>query len=414
MNIYTSNCRKILFIFFISCSTISFAQNDTSFIKRIPADTLQQKLNMDAVYNRPFLTIAKLPVAIGGYLEANTQYAATDGVADGFSFQMRRMTLFFSSTIAKRIKFFTELEMEDGTKKINLEFCALDFEFHPLLNLRGGIIMNPIGGFNQNHDGPRWDFIDRPISATSIIPSTLSNVGMGIHGKYFSRQWVLGYEFYLTNGFDDKVIDNEEGRTSLSAGKSNPDKFEESNSGLPMYSGKIAVRNRNVGEIGVSFLSGVYNKWKEDGLVIDHKRNASVFAVDFNTSLFNNKVNISGEYAQVLVDVPSTFTQQYGEKQWGAFTDIIYTVLHRKILGWENAKLNVGVRGEYADYNVGKFKETNTNIGDDIYAIVPTIAFRPTGTTVLRLNFRYESVHDLLDNDPIRTNVIQFGFSSYF
>lgn len=414
MNIYTSNCRKILFIFFISCSTISFAQNDTSFIKRIPADTLQQKLNMDAVYNRPFLTIAKLPVAIGGYLEANTHYAATDGVADGFSFQMRRMTLFFSSTIAKRIKFFSELEMEDGTKEINLEFCALDFEFHPLLNLRGGIIMNPIGGFNQNHDGPRWDFIDRPISATRIIPSTLSNVGMGIHGKYFSRQWVFGYEFYLTNGFDDRVIDNEEGRTSLSAGKSNPDKFEESNSGLPMYSGKIAVRNRNVGEIGVSFLSGVYNKWKEDGLVIDNKRNASVFAVDFNTSLFNNKVNISGEYAQVLVDVPSTFTQQYGEKQWGVFTDIIYTVLHRKIFGWENAKLNVGIRGEYADYNVGKFKETNTNIGDDIYAIVPTIALRPTGTTVLRLNFRYESTHDLLDNDPIRTNVIQFGFSSYF
>lgn len=414
MKIYTSIYLKVLLFFFITCSTISFAQNDTTFIKRIPTDTLQQKLNMDAVYNRPFLTIAKLPVAIGGYLEANTQYAATDGVADGFSFQMRRMTLFFSSTIAKRIKFFTELEMEDGTKEINLEFCALDFEFHPLLNLRGGIIMNPIGGFNQNHDGPRWDFIDRPISATTIIPSTLSNVGMGIHGKYFSRLWVIGYEFYLTNGFDDRVIDNEEGRTSLSAGKSNPDKFEESNSGLPMYSGKIAVRNRNVGEIGVSFLSGVYNKWKEDGLVIDNKRNASVFAVDFNTSLFNNKVNISGEYAQVLVDVPTTFTQQYGEKQWGAFTDIIYTVLHRKILGWENAKLNVGVRGEYADYNVGEFKETNTNIGDDIYAIVPTIALRPTGTTVLRLNFRYESAHDLLDNDPSRTNVIQFGFSSYF
>lgn len=414
MRIYTSICRKIFFIFFLSCSTISFAQNDSTLIKRIPTDTLQQKLNMDAVYNRPFLTIAKLPVAIGGYLEANTQYAATDGVADGFSFQMRRMTLFFSSTIAKRIKFFSELELEDGTKEINLEFCALDFEFHPLLNLRGGIIMNPIGGFNQNHDGPRWDFIDRPISATRIIPSTLSNVGMGIHGKYFTSQWVFGYEFYLTNGFDDNVIDNEEGRTSLSAGKSNPEKFEESNSGLPMYSGKIAVRNRKVGEVGLSFLSGVYNKWKEDGLIIDEKRNATVFAVDFNTSLFKNRLNITGEYAQVLVDVPATFTQQYGEKQWGAFADLMYTVLHRKILGWENAKLNVGVRGEYADYNVGKFKETNTNIGDDIYAIVPTIAFRPTGTTVLRFNFRYESTHDLLDNDPIRTNVIQFGFSSYF
>ncbi len=88
---------------------------------------------------------------------------------------MRRMTLFFSSTIGKKIKFLSELELEDGTKEINLEYAAMDIEFHPLVNLRGGIIMNPIGGFNQNHDGPRWDFIDRPISATTIIPSTLSN-----------------------------------------------------------------------------------------------------------------------------------------------------------------------------------------------------------------------------------------------
>ena len=414
MKISISIYRNLFILFFSIHAFFASAQSDTSIIKRIPADTIRQKLSMDAVYNRPFLTIAKLPVALGGYLEANTQYASTDGVDDGFSFQMRRMTLFFSSTIAKRIKFFSELEFEDGTKEINLEYCALDFEFHPLLNLRGGIIMNPIGSFNQNHDGPRWDFIDRPVSATRIIPSTLSNVGMGIHGKYFSRQWVFGYEFYLTNGFDDNVIDNDEGRTSLQAGKGNPDKFEESNSGLPLYTGKIAIRNRKIGEIGVSYMTGVYNKWKEDGLVIDDKRSASVFAVDFNTSIFRNRVNITGEYAKVFVDVPSTFTQQYGEEQWGAYTDVVCTILQRKICGWENAKLNIGVRGEFVDFNEGKFKETNTNIGDDFYAIVPSISLRPTGTTVIRFNFRFESAHDLLDNEPSRTNVIQFGFSSYF
>lgn len=414
MKISTSNYRNLFAFFFFTLPFISFSQADTTLIKRLQADTLQSKLTMDAVYNRPFLTVGKLPVALGGYLEANTQYSATDGVDDGFSFQMRRMTLFFSSTIAKRIKFFSELEFEDGTKEINIEYCALDLEFHPLVNLRGGIILNPIGAFNQNHDGPRWDFIDRPKSATRIIPSTLSNVGMGLYGKHFSHQWVFGYEFYLTNGFDDKVIDNDEGRTSLHAGKENPDKFEESNSGLPLYTGKISIRNRNIGEIGISYMSGVYNKWKEDGLIIDDKRSASVFAIDFNTSLFNNKLSITGEYATVQVDVPGTYTQQYGDQQWGAYTDIVYTLLSRRMLGWDKAKLNIGVRGEYADFNVGKFKETNTNIGDDFYAIVPTIAFRPTGTTVIRFNFRFESEHDLLDNPPARTNVIQFGFSSYF
>ncbi len=264
MKTYTYTFRNFLIILSLCCSTLAIAQKD-SLIKRTPADTIKPKLNMDAVYNRPFLTVGKLPVALGGYLEANTQYSGTDGVTEGFSFQMRRMTLFVSSTIAKKIKFLSELEFEEGTKEINLEYCAMDVEAHPLLNLRGGIIMNPIGGFNQNHDGPRWDFIDRPISATGIIPSTLSNVGMGVYGKYFSHNWIVGYELYLTNGFDDKIIDNEEGRTSLHAGKENGDKFAENNSGLPLYTGKLAIRNRNIGECGISYMTGVYNKWKADG-----------------------------------------------------------------------------------------------------------------------------------------------------
>ena len=172
----------------------SFAQIDTSKVKRTPTDTSKMQLNLDAVYNRPFLQYGKIPVAIGGYAEANTQYAVTDGVTDGFSFQMRRMTLFLSSSIHRKIKFLTEIEFEDGTKEINIEFAALDFQFHHLLNFRGGIIMNPIGAFNQNHDGPRWEFVDRPISATQLLPSTFSNVGFGFYGKVYKPNIVWVYE----------------------------------------------------------------------------------------------------------------------------------------------------------------------------------------------------------------------------
>jgi hypothetical protein len=400
----------------ISLLICSFAnaQVDTSYIKRTGTDTSKTKLNMDAVYQRPFLSAGKLPVAIGGYLEANTQYAVTDGITDGFSFQFRRLSIFLSSTIAKKIKFLSEIEFEDGTKEINIEYAAIDFEFHPMLNLRGGIILNPIGSFNQNHDGPKWDFIDRPISATTIIPSTLSNAGFGLHGKYFVNDWILGYETYLTNGFDDKIISNEDNRTSLAAGKSNPEKFEESNSGLPMFSGKVAIRNRRIGELGFSYMSGIYNKFKEDGLTLDAKRKASVVAVDANTSLLKNRLNVTAEVAKVFVDVPETYSQAFGKEQFGGFVDIVGTVLQRKMFDWENAKLNLVLRLEYADYNQGTFNETGGNIGDDVWAIVPGISFRPGGATVLRFNYRYQQQTDLLGNPPANTGVIQFGFSSYF
>jgi hypothetical protein len=197
----------------------AFAQIDSTLLKRVPLDTAKQGMNMDAIYNRPFLAVGKLPVSLGGYMEANWQYMTTDGVTEGHQFQFRRMTLFVASTIGKRIKFLSEIEFEDGTKEIAIEFASVDFEFNPLLNLRGGIILNPIGAFNQNHDGPKWEFTDRPISSTQMLPATWSNAGFGLFGKKYANNWMFGYELYLSGGFDNSIIDNEHNRTFLPAAK---------------------------------------------------------------------------------------------------------------------------------------------------------------------------------------------------
>ena len=123
---------KLVIVFALLLLQFSLsAQNDSTKIHHVPADSSKLLLNLDAVYNRPFLQYGKIPVAIGGYAEANTNYAVTDGVTEGFSFQMRRMTLFLSSSIHRKIKFLTEIEFEDGTKEINIEFASIDFQFHP-------------------------------------------------------------------------------------------------------------------------------------------------------------------------------------------------------------------------------------------------------------------------------------------
>lgn len=415
MKIFISNYKKnFLIIALCFCFFNANAQDSTKFIKRVVIDTSQQKLNMDALYNRPFLAFNKLPLAIGGYIEANTEYTISDGVSEGFNFQMRRMTLFFSSTVANKIKFLSEIEFEEGTKEINIETAALDVEFNPLLNIRGGILLNPIGGFNQNHDGPRWDFIDRPISATQIIPATLSNVGFGLHGKYFYKKWIFGYETYLSNGFNDKLILNEKNQTSFHEAKEDADKFEKSNSGLPMITAKVAIRNRDIGEIGLSYLTTVYNQFKRDGVIIDKKRKANIIALDFNTTLFKNKINIVGEVANTFIQLPKNYIQNYGSKQMGAYVDVVGTVLNRKIFGWKNAKVNLGLRLDYADYNQDKFRTTNLKIYDETWAITPSIAFKPVGTTVIRLNYKLQKNIDIVGNPPASTATILFGISSYF
>ncbi len=395
---------KIILFFLLGINAV-YAQDSTRV----------DSLNMDAVYNRPFLLKSKYPVALGGYLEANTLYESEEGISEGFSTQARRLTIFISSTISKRIKFLSEVELEEGGKHIGIEFAAMDVNFHPLLNLRSGIIMNPIGGFNQNHDGPKWEFIDRPEMAVNMLPATWSNAGFGLFGKtYLSSNWTIGYEAYVTNGFDGSIIDNEENKTFLPASKENAERFEESSNGAPMYTGKVAIKNRKIGELGLSYMGGVYNSFEIEEIEIDKKRRLDVFAVDFNTNIKATNTTIIGEYAWILVDVPSQYGQQYGSQQQGAFLDIVQPVYKKTILNWEDAVFSAALRGEYVDWNMGTFNETETNIGEDKISITPAISFRPTQQTVFRLNYRFNLNRDILNNPRTRGAAWMFGVSTYF
>ncbi|WP_345226476.1 hypothetical protein [Hymenobacter koreensis] len=406
--------KHLLALLLLAGALPAAAQIDPVLLRRVPRDTSRLHLNMDAVYNRPFVQPGRLPVALGGYVEANYQYAATDGVSEGHQFQMRRLTLFVSSSIAKRIRFLTEIEFEDGTKEINIEFASVDVEFSPLLNVRGGVVMNPIGAFNQNHDGPKWEFVDRPLSATQLLPATWSNVGAGLYGKKFGTTWVVAYEAYLTNGFDDHIISNTQNRTYLPASKLNPDRFEESFNGVPLLTGKAALRHRRVGEVGVSYMGGVYNKFEDDGLRLDRRRGVQVWAVDLTSTVPQTRTVVTGEWAWVRANIPDAYSPQYGQRQAGGFVDLVQPVFRGTIFGFDKAVLNAALRLEYVDWNRDRFAETGGLIGDETLAVVPAVSWRPTAQTVIRLNYRRQWARDFLGNPPARTAAVQLGFSTYF
>lgn len=403
----------VILLFLLGLFQNIFAQIDTTLFKRKPVYD-STKMNIDAVYSRPFLQVGRTPLGVGGYAEMNTNYAITDGVGEGLSFQMRRMTLFLGGSLHQKIKFMSELEFEDGTKEINIEFSALDFQFNNLFNFRGGIIVNPIGAFNQNHDGPKWEFSDRPISATQMLPATFSNVGMGFYGKKYSKRWVFAYEAYLTNGFDETIIDNENSRTSLSAVKANRNRFEESSNGKALFTGKIAIRNRKIGELGLSYMGSIYNKFQDDGFNLAPKRALNVFAIDFNTTIKKIKTSIITEWAWVNVDLPSNYAVQYGNKQMGGFVDIVQPIYKKLLAGFPNSTFNIACRIERVDWNVGKFTETGDKIYDEVISIMPAISWRPIPSTVIRFNYRIQKQWDLLGNPPSKTGVFQLGVSSYF
>ncbi len=161
-------------------------------------------------------------------------------------------------------------------------------------------------------------------------------------------------------------------------------------------------------------MGGVYNTFRPDGLIVDKMRNTHAFAIDWSLNIHHTSTTILGELVFVQVNVPDTYTQQFGEHQRGLFLDIIQPVFKGRILQWPEATVNVATRLDYVDWNVGSFRENQTNIGESIWAITPAISFRPTSQAVIRLNYRYHWLRDIINNPPSKTGAWLFGISAYF
>ena len=367
-------------------------------------------LAQEGIYNRPFIGSVS-STSIGGYIEGNTNYFVEDGVTEGFSMELRRFNIFLHAAISQRVRFLSELEFEHGTEEIALETALVDFQVRPSLVLRAGIILPPIGYLNQNHDSPKWDFVDRPLVTTGIVPSTLSEVGAGIYGQGASGGLIILYDVYMTNGLGESVVGNELGRTDIASGKGE-ERFEKDNNGSPAVSGRVGLRKPGLGEVGLSYYGGYYNSFRFEGEGVDDRRWLGIVALDFGGSI--GPAAVRGELAYATIDVPTGVSELFGNRQGGVHLDVVAPVWRPRVAGYQNAVVALGLRMEHVDYNRGTFTSTGQPIRDDVTAVVPGISFRPTPGTVFRANYRYHWTRDFVGNQTIRTAGFQLGFATYF
>lgn len=365
-----------------------------------------------SIYQRPFISSSGR-TAIGGYVEANALYTREEGIGPGLSMELRRFNIFLFSSIGSRVRFLSELEFEHGTQEIALETAIVDFRLSSALVLRAGILLPPVGAFNQNHDGPRWEFVDRPLVSTEIIPSTLSEVGFGVNGRVSPASGLtLTYDAYLTNGLGEGVVLNSTGRTHLASGK-RAGQFAGDDNGVPALSGRLALRSRKLGEAGVSWYGTKYNTFRRDGVEIDERRGLSLLAVDVSTVL-PRAIEVRGEAAFARIELAPGMVDVLGDEQWGAHVDVIVPVYRLAGGPFRGGTVNLTTRLEYVDFNVGRFASTGGVIGDDRTAVTLGASVRPVAGAVLKLNYRREWAHDLLRNAATRSGALQIGVATYF
>ena len=154
------------------------------------------------------LGVAQAPVgsAIGGYGELTLNAPFGDGAASQSStIDLRRVVLFFGHNFTERLRFYSELEIEHAVSssedqgEVEIEQAFLDGLVTRGLNLRGGVILMPVGIVNVYHEPPTFNGVDRPDVDQFVVPSTWREPGIGIFGELTPT---LRYQLYLVNGMN--------------------------------------------------------------------------------------------------------------------------------------------------------------------------------------------------------------------
>lgn len=350
--------------------------------------------------DRPYLADLAGRLAIGGYAEGHLRFEREDGVTEELGLAAKRFNLFFHSRVSDFVRFGAELEFEDAAEEIKLEFVTVDLLVHRAFSPRAGMILLPLGRFNLSHDSPQNPFTDRPFVSTEILSVALSQPGLGAFGVVpLGDGPQLAYEAYAVNGFDEGILDAEDG-VRLPEGKEN---FENDNTRLSGV-GRVSFSPNVDVDFGLSGMHGQYNESSVDGETVDEGRTVSVGAVDWDVD--RGLFRISGEAALAEVEVPPALEGLAASEQWGVYTDLVVPFARGAIASMPGSRLEAKARVDFVDFD-GEIA------GDDALRVTVGVNFRPTSDTAFKLDYFRGRTHDRFNNPADEAGIL-FSAATYF
>ena len=294
----------------------------------------------------------------------------------------------------------------------------MDYRFTDWLNLRGGIILIPLGRFNLIHDSPLNDLPLRPMVSRLILPSTFAESGIGIFGTFYPTQLSkVDYEFYVTQGFDGDDTRNVD---TVGAGgvvtRASARNFTSGN-GLRSIRGSFQRDNNQnkaiVSRVSVSPILGIevagsihHGKWDDAA-----KHDLTIIAVD--GLLQRGPFEILGEAAWASIEggdpneaggaPPPRMDGYYVQGNYHFLPEFLKKAAPSFFT--DASTFTAIVRWGQADTNTAS--STNSN---DISRLTFGVNFRPVEDAVIK--FAYTLNHH--EDDPGQRNGWQFSMTSYF
>ena len=320
------------------------------------SQTPQDSTNVDILQQnsaqRILSNTIKKGITIGGY--GQIDYNQADGSQnENGKLDVHRMVLLFGYKFNDKVQFVTEIEMEH-VKEIYVEQAFLSYSLTDNINLRGGLMLVPMGLVNEYHEPTVFNGVERPGMDKSIVPTTWREIGVGVSGKVDDLS--LKYQAYIFNGFSSvngsKVLGGENG---LRNGRQ---KGAESSINSPTLSGKVDY----YGVRGLRLGASAYLGDTQPEEAVEDLRGAKVMVKMFggDARYSFKKLRARAQYVQTFIS---------GAKEYNALNS---SNLGSKMNGWygELAYNVLPVAKEQKLYAFARYSEYDTNQSTDGFTAV--------------------------------------------
>lgn len=166
----------------------------TAFAQTVPDSLYTNPQNQQNAAQRILSGNINSGVTVGGYGEIT--YNQPEGLNGELDVQ--RLVLLFGYKFNEKVQFVTEIELEH-VEEVFVEQAFLQYSLSDNVNLRGGLMLVPMGIVNEYHEPTTFNGVERPSIDGSIVPTTWREIGAGVSGRFDNLS--LGYQAYVFNGF---------------------------------------------------------------------------------------------------------------------------------------------------------------------------------------------------------------------
>ena len=357
-------------------------------------------------------------LSIGGYGEFI--YKGRQNGVDQTDAQ--RAILYFGYKFNDKWVFNSEIEIEHGSTgapsrnsggSVSLEFGYLDYLHSDAINIRGGLLLSPMGLVNQLHEPTTSLASNRPQTESRIIPSTWREMGIGLYGDLGD----FSYQSYLMTALDAEGFDEDGLRGGRGKGARTPSDdmsfitrvdyvgVNGLTLGGSLSLGQHGQDNRNADGADIGSVDAVMYD-----LHVDYRTGPWVFRALYAGAELDgvdqfNTANGAGALSNPLDPTSARNRDFLAESMNGFYAEVAYDVMNLIAPG-ATAQLRPFVRWEQIDTQasmLGAQANALRNDGQDNQIVTMGINYKPIPQVVIKAD--YEHWED--QND--RFNIV-FGY----